>query len=205
MRQQNLVILLSCILLLISARTSADNKLGVEPFIIKGGEVQSLFIDLENDIDITAVQFDLLLPDGLSIQKDDSGELLIDIAGRTTFRKHSLMANAIDGGYRFLLASSRNVAIEGSAGALIMVTLSAVPTFSGGTLTVTNIELASPNETKIKPSTVSVIINTSNVSDITADNHFLKNGRTYRLDGVKVKNRKPSKGILIVDGQKVVK
>ena len=47
----------------------ADNTLVIEPFDIKGGETKNLIIDLENDQAITLVQFDLQLPEGLSVEK----------------------------------------------------------------------------------------------------------------------------------------
>ncbi len=127
------------------------SKLQIEPFDIKAGETKEMLIDLSNpNDDVTLVQFDLQLPDGLAIAKED-GEYAIDIAGRTTWKKHSLDANATGGIVRFLLSSSKNSVIEGNSGNIISVKLTASSTFKGGDVKLRNILLVTPDEKKIQP------------------------------------------------------
>lgn len=200
-----LSVFFSCVFLLIPSKVLATNKLEMEPFAIKGGETQKLFIDLENDMNITAVQFDLLLPEGLSIQCDSSEEPLVDITERTTLRNHSLMVSAITGGYRILLASTKNSVIKGSSGALIMAFLYASSSFSGGIITLTNIELVTPDEMKINPVPFSVSIDDTSVSALSDGdcNSKIVTSKVSRLDGIQAKSH--TKGILIVGGRKVIK
>ena len=133
------------------AATKASNSLSIEDFTIKPGEEADMLIDLNNaNMDVTLVQFDLHLPKGLSI-KQTGGELDIDMADRTTWRKHTLDANSLDGFTRFLLYSSSNTLISGSEGAIIKVKLVADDTFDGGDITIDNALLVSPDQTEAKP------------------------------------------------------
>ena len=137
---------------------AATASLSIESFDIKAGETKEMVIDLTNSGDITLVQFDLRLPAGLTLKQTD-GEYDIDIAGRTTWRKHSLDANAqADGSIRFLLASSSNAVLSGNSGAIISMTLTASSTFSSGDIRLENILMVSPNEEELRQATVTYTI-----------------------------------------------
>ena len=200
MRQS--IIALLCILLGVPSVVIADNKLIIQPFSIKAGETKEMVIYLENDKDITLVQFDMMLPDGLTIPVDADDELLIAIAGRTTTNKHSLDASAIGGGYRFLLASMKNSVLTGTEGAIIAITLVAASYFNGGTITLKEIELVSPDETAVYPVPISIEVNTTPAA---IKNTVFKNGPQtfYDLLGRKVNDIK--KGIWVTEGHKAVK
>lgn len=175
---RNLFRLLLCLLLLIPATVSAENKLALEPFTISAGQTQDLVIDLINDAEITAVEFILTLPEGLTIQPDpeDAEFLNVSLASdRTTTRKHSLDAEVNANGYKVLLASNKNYAISGNSGALIKIGIVAASTFKTGTITVQNIELVSPNETAMHPDPVSVEITLPKVT-VTINNAERKYG-----------------------------
>ena len=152
--------------------------------------------------DITLVQFDMMLPDGLTIPVDADDELRIAIAGRTTTNKHSLDASAIGGGYRFLLASMKNSVLTGTEGAIIAITLVAASYFNGGTITLKEIELVSPDETAVNPVPISIEVNTTPAA---IKNTVFKNGPQtfYDLLGRKVNDIK--KGIWVTEGHKAVK
>lgn len=137
---------------------AANATLSIESFGIKAGETKDVLIDLSNPSDeITLVQFDLNLSDGLSVAMDGS-EYAIDIAGRTTYKKHSLDANATNNVVRFLLSSTKNTVLEGTSGAIISISLTANNYFNGGTIRLENILLVTPNETEIKPADVEYAI-----------------------------------------------
>ena len=127
--------------------------LSIESFDIKAGETKDMFINLTNPGDeITLVQFDLQLPNELSVKKTD-GEYDIDMCERTSWRKHSLDANATNGKIRFLLSSSSNTLISGNEGSIIKVTLTANSTFDGGTISLDNILMVSPDEIETRQDT----------------------------------------------------
>lgn len=145
--------LLAVIVFLPYQAKATPASLSIEDFCIKAGETKEMVIDMTNpDDQITLVQFDLRLPDGLSIAIED-GDFAIDIAGRTTWKKHSLSANALDGVTRFLLASNTNAVISGTEGAIISVKLLADDTFSEGDISLENILLVTPLQKETKPDT----------------------------------------------------
>lgn len=137
---------------------AANATLSIENFDIKAGETKEMVIDLNNPSDeITLVQFDLSLPNGLSVATD-GGDFAIDIAGRTTWKKHSLDANATDGIIRFLLSSTKNAVLEGTSGAIISITLTANSSFTSGVIRLKNILLVTPDEHEVKPADVEYTI-----------------------------------------------
>ena len=176
-------------------------KLSIEPFDIMASAEKELLIDLTNPQDeITLVQFDLHLPTGLSIKKSGN-DLDFDIAGRTTWRKHTLDASEVSGAYRFLLYSSSNTLIEGTSGAIIKVTVVADNSFSGGKIVIDNTLLVSPDEKETKPAAYEYTIGEgTGISTITMD--ATKNAPIYNLSGQRLTT--PQKGINIINGKKVV-
>ena len=175
--------------------------LAIEPFNISAGGEAEMVIDLNNpDDEITLAQFDLRLPNGLSV-KQSGGEYDFDIAGRTTWRKHSLDANATNGIVRFLLASSSNATLTGTEGAVIKITLPADNSFAGGAVKLENILLVTPAEKEIKQSDVNYAIGTTGIKRVVADN-IEKDAVIYSPSGQRLS--KPRKGINIIDGKKVM-
>ena len=177
-------------------------KLSIEPFDIAVGETKEMLIDLSNPNDeVTLVQFDLHLPAGLSIKKSGS-DLDFDMAGRTSWRKHTLDANEVDGAYRFLLYSSGNTLIEGASGAIIKVNIVADESFNGGKIVLDNILLVDPNEKETKPARYEYEIGSgSGISTVMMDASG-KNTHIYNLSGQKL--TAPKKGVNIINGKKIV-
>ena len=181
--------------------TPTSTGLTIEPFNVTSNGEAEMVIDLTNpDDDITLVQFDLRLPSGLTL-KQTGGEYDIDIAGRTTWRKHSLDANATNGIIRFLLASSSNATLEGASGAIIKITLKADNGYTGGTVKLENILLVTPAEKEIKPADVSYTIGSTGISGIITDG-TKADAPIYSLSGQRL--TAPKKGINIIGGKKVV-
>jgi len=124
-------------------------RLSIEPFSIKAGETATMLIDLTNpDDEITALDFYMQLPEGLTIAMED-GEPALDIAGRTTWKKHTLTANTTDG--HIMLYSATNATVSGTSGALISVKLQAGSTFAGGDIVLKNQTLNTPDLVVSRP------------------------------------------------------
>ena len=177
-------------------------KLSIERFTINAGEEKEMLIDLNNANDeVTLVQFDMKLPAGLSIKKV-GGEYDIDIAGRTTWRKHTLDANETDGAVRFLMYSSSSTAIEGTSGAIISVKLVADSNFKleGSNIVLSNILLVSPNEKETKPADYTYSLDSTGIKVATVDE--VQQTSIYSLSGQRLST--PKKGINIIGGKKVV-
>ena len=148
------------------------------------------------DDEITLVQFDLDLPQGLSLKVVD-GDYDIDIAGRTTWKNHSLSANATDGIIRFLLASSSNKALSGTEGAIIKMTLVADESYKGEGIALKNILLVTPEEKETKPEDIVPV----GIRDIAADTKQ-RHTSVYSVTGQRLAT--PQKGINILNGKKIV-
>ena len=134
-----------------SNRAASTVNMSIEGFDIKAGETKEMFINLSNpNTELTLLQFDMRLPEGLSIAVED-GDYAIDIAGRTTWKKHSLMAKATNGITRFLLASNTNALIDGDNGNVISIKLTADNTFNGGNITLEGQLIVTPTEEATYP------------------------------------------------------
>ena len=178
-------LLLAVILLLPLQAKATPATLSIEDFNIKAGETKELIIDMTNpDDQITLVQFELRLPDGLSIAMED-GDFAIDIAGRTTWKKHSLNANALNGITRFLLASNTNAVISGTEGAIISVKLVAADNFSGGVIRLENILLVTPQQKESKLDVyiynVTVISEPTGTATLSIEDFTIKAGETKEM------------------------
>jgi len=148
--------ILSVLLPLLSS--AANSTLSIEPLTIGAGETKTMFIDLSNpDQQVTMVEFHMQLPQGLSIAAGDNA---FDIAGRTNWQKHTLYSNEKDGLIHVMLASPTNALVSGTSGALISVRLTASSTFSGGTITLKNQKIGSPDMTVSKPADYSYTVQT---------------------------------------------
>ena len=203
--------LIALAVLPLSAIAQSQTKLTVDDFTIKAGETKTLTVNLENpDMTVTLVQFDLELPEGLSIPKDEDDEYLIEMTSRAS-KKHTLDYNSKNG--RVLLSSSSNKTLSGTSGPIITIDLTAAATFETGTITLKNIEIVSPDNTAAnpvfsKPDNVVINIDTSGIAGVTMSNEY--QGSIYTLQGVKVGENASSfdsleKGIYILNGKKIVK
>jgi hypothetical protein len=166
---------LLCMLMMMPAMVLADNKLTFEPFTIKAGETQQLVIDMENDKNFTLVQFDLQLPEGLSVTyNEEDEEYNFSKTSRAT-NSHTVTSNKNGNVYTVILASQSNKDIKNNSGAVIYVEIAAASTFKTGTITLKNIELASSDETAVNPAAVSLDITLPKVT-VTINNAERKYG-----------------------------
>jgi len=157
-----LLALLAMMLLPVEALSAS---LKIEDFTIKGGETKTMVIDVNNaDMEVTMVEFFMRLPSGLSVATEN-GDLAVDIAGRTTWRKHSLEATVADGVVHLLLYSGSNAVLTGTSGAVISVKLTAASAFAGGTITLEKQLLTAPDQTESKPATYTYQVTTGTVDD----------------------------------------
>lgn len=141
--------LIALAVLPLSAIAQSQTKLTVDDFAIKAGETKTLTVNLDNpDMTVTLVQFDLELPEGLSVAKDEDDEYLIEMTSRAS-KKHTLDYNYKNG--RVLLSSSSNKTLSGTSGPIITIDLTAAATFETGTITLKNIEIVSPDNTAENP------------------------------------------------------
>ncbi len=130
-------LMIMAVLLTVVGRTQADN-LKVANVEMKAGETKEIAIELNNPSkQYAAFQFDLVLPDGISIAKNDKGKL---IANLDTDRKddHTLTVSDVGSNtYRFLTFSMTNAEFYETSGALVKLTLQAADGIGSGAKTAT--------------------------------------------------------------------
>ena len=128
-------LIIMAVLLTMVGRIHADN-LTVPNVELKAGETKEVAIGLNNPSKkYAAFQFDLVLPDGVSIAKNDKGKFIASL-DPDRIDDHSL--NVSDMGsntYRFLSFSMTNAEYYGTSGTLVKVTLQASQAIGSGTKT----------------------------------------------------------------------
>ena len=185
------------------AATEATATLQLAPLGISAGETREIAVLLTNpDNALTAVQFDMKLPEGLSLKRVGP-DFAIKMGERTNIDRHTLNAEDIGNAVRFMLVSNSNEVIKGKEGAVIRLTLAADERFTGGTISLLNIVGAAPEGKKIYIPASSYNLldgNTTGISRIGGSD-----GKTtvYGLSGRKTVT--PKKGINVVDGKIIIK
>lgn len=108
-------------------------QLEVIPFAIAPGEEKEVEVLLNNPDDaFTGMQFDLVLPEGISLVSDEVG-YLVDLGSRTTTRKHTIEASLqADGTIRVMAYSNRNSNFNGTEGDVAILTLKADDQLTAG-------------------------------------------------------------------------
>ncbi len=93
----------------------------IEPITSKAGDEVQLPVVLAADQPVVGFQFDLILPEGVTVTYDEDGyENIFLSTARTTERKHTLTAqHQSDGSWRILCYSSKNNTFEGGDGEVI--------------------------------------------------------------------------------------
>lgn len=121
--------------LLVVADNIFADELYVENFTIAPGETKTISVELNNpDVAYTLLEFNLSLPEGVSIAKDEDDEWLVEGNATRFTRSHQLEVELQnDGSYKFLIYSSRNIPLNGSSGEIFSMTLTASETIANGT------------------------------------------------------------------------
>ena len=110
-----------------------------------------LTIDLSNRYDITGMQFDIQLPDGVTIAKDNNGEYDIWPDDLRKSRNHTATASLISGNtYRILVSSATANSLKGHSGTVLHIMIEIPISHVSGNKQVkySNIILSEPDETR---------------------------------------------------------
>lgn len=169
----------------------------MEPLTIAPSERRELTITLQNaDMDVTMVQADLKLPQGLSL----TGEYTL--GNRTTERNHQLYMSGQNGQHRLMLASPQNALLSGTEGAILRLTLTADASFQGGDIVLHDMLCASPTlQAARQQQAVLSLGGTNGITDIDAMGKATGKN-VYTLSGQRM--AAPRKGVNIIGGKKYV-
>lgn len=138
-------------LLLLSAAVTAtaQNIWKTEAISVKSGEKPTIQLALENTDSITALQFDLAIPQGMAL--DPSTASLSDARKD----EHALTVEKQDTSnvYRFLLHNTNNKAIKGNNGTLISLPVTIGDGFKSSTLAMSNVVMTNKKAENLSYST----------------------------------------------------
>lgn len=109
---------------------TASDKLFIEDFNITAGSTKQVAIKLNNSMPLTALQADIFLPEGLTIEQED-GDYIFNLTNRKG-SDHTISGNRLSSGaIRILIASPTLKEFSGSSGALVTFNTIADNTFNG--------------------------------------------------------------------------
>ena len=131
-----------------------DDKIVVAEVTVTKGQQATIGINLENKTtDLTAYQFDLTLPDGISLSQNDKGKFLVTKTSRYEDDGQTLNVSKQEGNtYRFVCFSMSNEIITGTSGAILNASLTIGASVNTGSYeaTITNIVVTKQDGTQLK-------------------------------------------------------
>ena len=125
---------------------SSNNTLFAADIDALVGTKVVLPIELTNEDEVKLCQFDLHLPDGVTVATKSNGKLDARLTDRA--ESHSIASQMLSNGdYRFVVSSMDNDSFTGYEGTLMEITLDISATMEAGeyTVKVLNVELSVPN------------------------------------------------------------
>ena len=137
------LILLGCMASILCAM--AQDRFYIEDFNIEPGETKVIPILLDNVTTFSAIQADIYLPEGLTIDMED-GEYIFDLTDRKARNHTASSALLSSGAIRLLIASQTSRTFSGNSGALVTFQLTASSTFAGKHQIVMNNIIASESD-----------------------------------------------------------
>ncbi len=133
---------------------SDDDKIVVTDVTATKGQQAAFSIDLENKTtDLTAYQFDLTLPDGVSLSVNDKGKFIVSKTSRYEDDSQTLNISKTEGNtYRFVCFSMSNEKITGTSGAILNAALTIGESVNDGSYeaTIANIVVTKTDGTQLK-------------------------------------------------------
>ena len=96
------------------------NTLMVDDLTVSLGHSKELVINLANSQEVDAVQFDFMLPNGLSVATDEGGEYIVKTTGRSQ-KLGATCEKMADGNYRIVLYSANRSSISSGEGAILKI------------------------------------------------------------------------------------
>ena len=143
---------------------SMSNTISLTDTQVLRGRQVVLPVSMNNTEDITALQFDLTLPAGVSIAVNSKGKYIVAKTERCADHTLSTSKPGEENVYKVLLYSTEVESITGNEGAVIHVTIEAAEDMEAGDYEVklSNINLTTTAEKKITPADVTCVLTVRN-------------------------------------------
>lgn len=173
---------------------TGDNTMTVAPLVLKPGETGMLNIDMTNEKNICSFQFNIKLPEGISIVKeyneDDEYMEVINLTSRKKSSHELSFKQTADGGYFLIAYSLNNASFRDNSGSIVSIKVKADDNLAEGNYGVilSNVIMVTPEEEKISQEDYSGTITVqseSSVESIVADEiNITSNGRNILVKGL---------------------
>ena len=123
------IMMIATLLLAICNTGFAEDKVTISDFSISAGQTREVSISLENSTQYVAFQFDLYLPEGITVESFSADRSRLPES--TTLS----MAKQLDGSYRFISAAMGGEAITGTNGGIVILVVKASTSLAHGVKT----------------------------------------------------------------------
>ena len=154
-------------MLALVCQVSAEDNIAVKDFSISAGETKTVSIDLESEVVYAGFQFDVYLPEGITIKEYSANK---DRVPESTSIE---MTTQEDGCYRFLAAAMGLENLKGASGSIITITVTAKEGLADGLLTgyFRNVKLSTLEGTGTKYTEIPFSITVLAPSTVTAKSY----------------------------------
>lgn len=176
-----------------STTTEANYSIGASDILAEVGATTTLYIDMTNSTQITAFQFDLRLPEGITIATDEYGDPEVYQTKRAT-NTHIISSDyQTDGSLRVISYSAKSKPFSGNSGDICEIALKFDEKMKDGIyeLEFYNIGLVQPDGTefKLEPFKKSINLVPTAIENIDSANEFKVYGGKGKLDIVSPEQR----------------
>ena len=193
----------------ICCMSQTSDKVYVDDFNIEQKGLQNITVNLDNPYNVfCAFQFDMYLPEGISVALKESGELDASLNVQRKKANHSLSVERIKNGYyRFVCFSMTNSAFSGQKGPIVDIKVKTDGSLSDGeTVTgcIENVILTKTNGQDFKPGKTTFNINVMPETGIDILKATEGELQVYDLNGNRIYDVKNLKtGFYIINGRKI--
>ncbi len=150
---RKLIILTLCLSLGLAARAEAtdisqyENVVFPVPTTGSAGSAVTVSVEMNNTVSATGFQFDIVLPEGITVATDGDGFYLIALSeARTTSKKTDFFSSALqtDGSVRVMCSSTQSNTFSGNEGEVCTIQLNIAPNVADGNYPIifNNIEIS---------------------------------------------------------------
>ena len=192
----------------ICSMSQTSDKVYVEDFNIEPKGQRNITVNMDSPYNVfCAYQFDLYLPDGVSVVLKENGELHASLNMQRTKSNHNMSVERIKNGcYRFVCFSLTNNAFSGQEGPMVDLKVESDGSLlEGETMTgsIENVILTKANGQDFKPGKTTFNIGVMTETGIDQIKGIGKETEVYDLSGNRIYNVKTLKnGVYIINGRK---
>lgn len=193
----------------ICCMSQTSDKVYVDDFNIEPKGLQNITVNMDNPYNVfCAFQFDMYLPEGISVALKESGELDASLNVQRKKANHSLSVERIKNGYyRFVCFSMTNSAFSGQKGPIVDIKVKTDGSLSDGetvTGSIENVILTKTNGQDFKPGKTTFNINVMSETGIDILKATEGELQVYDLNGNRIYDVKNLKtGFYIINGRKI--